>query len=207
MKKLKFVVLFVLLFALFGINAKATECSDSLKSQAAKVKTSAPYKTEMYEGEWIEYHDVTVDGLTSDMKAYAYLCGERVQKFTKNSNHSALEIYETVCNTTVDVYSNGKSCDNDVLLAKVKLHIPLYNPYSKKNICKKYNDYKYCQQEINDKNIILLDVEQKIKALEKRDPEAAKTTKSNNIFTKIIYIKIHIILFNEIYKYCMSSFI
>jgi len=185
MKRIVFVCFAFLALFMFNSNVKAASCDANIINDAKKVKAYAKVAEVEEYGDKVTRIKIEVKNLTSDMYAVADLCDDDIVKYTKKKKTSIFPLYESPCTAEFEVFSNGNKCDKDSLLTTVLLEIPEYNPYSKRPICKKYKDYKYCQETFYEAMDLYNEVEPKIEALEKKDPKAAKAKKGNVIINTI----------------------
>lgn len=182
MKKILFVIGVLVISLVFSMTVNA-ECSETLKVKAQKVDSEIKLVDKRFNGKKRKMFEVKVNNLASDMKATIDVCEFNTLHFSNDKNVGYVDtMFESTCGTEIIVTSLSKECLNEQLLVK-QITLPQYNKYSEKPICKKYNDYKYCKKYYY-KYVDLNLVKQKVAALEKADPKAAK--ENTTIFSKTI---------------------
>ncbi len=187
-KRITLLLVGVVTFFAFG-NYVLADCTDEDKANAEKVKLSLKTKTKKWEGKKIYMFEIKANGLTSNMKASLNACGEYVRSFTKLKSTQSIPAQDSFCDAILTIKDKDTGCT----LSTSGFYIPQFNEYSKKPICEKYSDYKYCQETYKpylDSELIA----EKIKALEKKDPAATKENKFVVLFENINLTAILIIV-------------
>ena len=199
MRKIKFIIVFLVFFIF--INVKAIDsCTNEelgrLKELANNVEIKYEYELKEYETEYIDEsgnsiidimanYKLNIINDSSDLK-YIYTIGDN--KYQYDSNEDSLTSIELSqgdnLNISIVAYSNNL-CSGKVLKS-MSITLPYYNKYSKNEECLNYPDFKYCKELLDD--YITEEVFQKELNKYKKSPDNNSDPISINKVISLTYI-------------------
>jgi len=208
MKKIKYLSIMLLMVAFIDVKA-IDNCTtvelNRLKELANNVVIEQEYNIideeaiqnedeEVIEGKFAQFH-LKVLNFNSDLRI-SYLNEEGEYEFISQSDLEAKVFFEGE-KLTFKIYSYTNNLCTDRVLNTINIKLPYYNIFYSKNEekCKKYSDYKYCKEFIDE------DIEEDLDKIAKefsnyiKNPNSESVTGSNSKFNIIYIIVIIAIIF------------